>query len=219
MFITAEIVDAVLGPRLFQFSDSALTLRMLTSVIAMCMRQPDYAAGRAVEYLDDDGDWVRVAGDADVGEFFAVAAAMKPATIKVCGGSCSFLSGLSGSLRVRTLESGVFRCGLPRDSVWQVRLVDAAAPAPALSSASTSASESPITVAEVVEPEVIETTPITPKLWDSTLSFYVNGQAVTVTNPDPTVHLVDYLRDVMGLKATKVGTECAGALPNPANCS
>jgi xanthine dehydrogenase iron-sulfur cluster and FAD-binding subunit A len=45
---------------------------------------------------------------------------------------------------------------------------------------------------------------ISPQLWDSTLTFYVNGNEVTISNPDPSMHLVDYLRDVACLKATKV---------------
>ncbi len=43
-----------------------------------------------------------------------------------------------------------------------------------------------------------------PSLWDSTLSFFINGVQVSVANPDPNMHLVDYLRDVAMLKATKV---------------
>lgn len=53
-------------------------------------------------------------------------------------------------------------------------------------------------------PTVPASREISPQLWDSTLTFYVNGNEVTITNPDPTMHLVDYLRDVACLKATKV---------------
>jgi hypothetical protein len=49
-----------------------------------------------------------------------------------------------------------------------------------------------------------------PTLWDSTLSFFINGNAVTVTNPDPRMHLVEYLRDVAMLKATKIGCNEGG---------
>ena len=45
---------------------------------------------------------------------------------------------------------------------------------------------------------------IDPSLWDDTLNFFVNGAPVTVTNPDPTVMLVDFLRDTLLLKGTKV---------------
>lgn len=43
-----------------------------------------------------------------------------------------------------------------------------------------------------------------PALWDNTLTFGINGTPVTLTNPDPTMHLVDYIRDVAMLKGTKV---------------
>ena len=44
----------------------------------------------------------------------------------------------------------------------------------------------------------------------STLNFFLNGAAVSVENPDPTVLLVDYIRDVAQLKGTKVGCNEGG---------
>jgi hypothetical protein len=45
---------------------------------------------------------------------------------------------------------------------------------------------------------------VVPEAWDDTVSFFVNGVGVTVTNPDPTVKLVDFIRDVLLMKGTKV---------------
>ncbi len=56
-----------------------------------------------------------------------------------------------------------------------------------------------------------------PRLWDNTLTFYINGVEYNVTNPDPSMHLVDYIRDVAMLKGTKVslrercGAHCTAA--------
>jgi hypothetical protein len=49
-----------------------------------------------------------------------------------------------------------------------------------------------------------------PELWDNTLNFFVNGSPISVTNPDPKMLLVDYLRDVLLLKGTKVWGKCSG---------
>jgi len=38
----------------------------------------------------------------------------------------------------------------------------------------------------------------------SALSFTLNGKEVTIAHPDPSMRLVDYLRDVQGLTGTKV---------------
>jgi hypothetical protein len=51
---------------------------------------------------------------------------------------------------------------------------------------------------------VLATALVSPQLWDSTLTFYVNGAEVNIVNPDPNMHLVDYLRNVAQLKGTKV---------------
>ena len=45
---------------------------------------------------------------------------------------------------------------------------------------------------------------VPPHLWDNTITFYINGVEYSVTNPDPTLHLVDFIRDTAMLKATKV---------------
>ena len=36
------------------------------------------------------------------------------------------------------------------------------------------------------------------------ISFFLNGEPVTVTNPEPTMMLVEYIRDVALLSGTKV---------------
>jgi len=54
-------------------------------------------------------------------------------------------------------------------------------------------------------PAAPKPTATSPDLWDSTLNFFVNGLPVSITNPDPTVFLVEYLRDVLQLKGTKIG--------------
>jgi hypothetical protein len=46
-----------------------------------------------------------------------------------------------------------------------------------------------------------------PDTWSSTVSFFVNGVQQSVDNPDPSLHLIDYLRDTLMLKAPKVGNE------------
>ncbi len=43
-----------------------------------------------------------------------------------------------------------------------------------------------------------------PATWSGTVTFFVNGVAQSVVDPDPTLHLIDYLRDVLMLKAPKV---------------
>lgn len=91
----------------------------------------------------------------------------------------------------------------------QVRLVDvepAAPGGPLLSAAPTSAVPMPSAFLAPAAP----TTPpapaaVVPELWDSTLNFFVNGVAVSIDNPDPSLLLVDYIRDVMLLKGTKIG--------------
>ena len=49
---------------------------------------------------------------------------------------------------------------------------------------------------------------ISPVAWDSTLTFFVNGVPVMLTNPDPTMMLSEYIRDVLLLSATKVRLVC-----------
>jgi hypothetical protein len=52
---------------------------------------------------------------------------------------------------------------------------------------------------------VVPTAPaVAPELWDSTITFFINGVEYTLTNPDPLMHLVDFIRDVALLKGTKV---------------
>ena len=49
-----------------------------------------------------------------------------------------------------------------------------------------------------------------PATWSNEVSFFLNGAPVTVTNPDPAMHLVEYIREVEGLKATKIGCNEGG---------
>jgi hypothetical protein len=82
MFVTCELISGG-APRIFQFSDANLTLKMLHNIVGMALRRLDSMNDRKIEYCDEDGDWIVVASDRDVAEFFAVAAAMKPKLVQV----------------------------------------------------------------------------------------------------------------------------------------
>ncbi len=47
-------------------------------------------------------------------------------------------------------------------------------------------------------------------VWENTISFFLNGEPVTVTNPDPKMMLVEYIREVAYLKGTKVACSEGG---------
>lgn len=81
-FVTLEAIDGESAPRLFQLSDSVLTLKRLFSVFGMALRLPGGAAG--AEWCSaDNPNWVRVLTDGDVAAMFAVATAIKPKNVKV----------------------------------------------------------------------------------------------------------------------------------------
>ena len=57
------------------------------------------------------------------------------------------------------------------------------------------------------DPDEWELVPLNPTEHDqtpcTTLSFMLNGKSVSVENPDPEMLLVEYIRDVAGLKGMK----------------
>lgn len=62
---------------------------------------------------------------------------------------------------------------------------------------------------------VVETTATTiPSIsdipWSNTLTLFVNGTRMNLTNPDPSELLATFVRDKLGLKGTKLGCEEGG---------
>eukprot|EP01029_Cantina_marsupialis_P023087 TRINITY_DN56_c0_g1_i4.p1 TRINITY_DN56_c0_g1~~TRINITY_DN56_c0_g1_i4.p1 ORF type:complete len:1465 (-),score=563.56 TRINITY_DN56_c0_g1_i4:265-4659(-) len=52
--------------------------------------------------------------------------------------------------------------------------------------------------------------PVVEKEWNNSLVFYINGKMYNVANPDPSMKLVTFIRDVANLKGTKIGCYEAG---------